>query len=91
MRGEKSETPNAYVLAAASALVLLAIFWPAFDGRVYTDSDLGAFHLPMRVFHADALKNGTDFLWYPYSYAGFHLHGEGQAALYHPASWLLYR
>jgi len=73
------------------ALFWGAIAWPLFTGRVYTDTDLGNFHLPMRFFYAEALERGFDFLWFPYSYTGFHLHGEGQAALYHPLNWLTYR
>ena len=73
------------------ALFWLAIGWPLFVGEVYTDTDLGNFHLPMRFFYAEALERGFDFHWFPYSYTGFHLHGEGQASLYHPLNWLFYR
>lgn len=69
----------------------LAIGWPLLVGEVYTDTDLGNFHLPMRFFYAEALERGFDFHWFPYAYTGFHLHGEGQASLYHPLNWLMYR
>jgi len=86
-----AENRNAWVASVAAGAVLLAIVWPVFQGEIYPNSDLGVFHLPFRVFYADAIASGTDFDWYPWSYAGFHLHGEGQLGLYHPANWLLYR
>lgn len=91
MSTRSSERTNTVVGCLGIGVFWLAIAWPMFTGRVYTDTDLGNFHLPMRFFYAEALARGFDFHWFPYSYTGFHLHGEGQAALYHPLNWLTYR
>jgi len=81
-----------FVLALlAAGAILLAFAWPLLGGRVYVNSDLGRFHIPMRWFYASALARGEGFLWLPYEYTGFYLHGEGQAALAHPLNWLQYR
>lgn len=76
---------------ASACAILLDFALPMLRGRIYLDSDLYALHVPMRVFYQKALRAGTDFLWYPYEFAGFYLHGEGQAALYHPLNLLAYR
>ena len=82
---------DTWPLLAGSALLVVAFAWPGLTGEIHTGRALDAYHLPMRLFYADALANGTDFIWYPHYFGGFYLHGEGQAALYHPANWLLYR
>lgn len=88
---QASERANLWVAGAGVVAICIAIAWPLLTGRVQTDTDLGNFHLPMRFFQAEALARGFDFLWFPYAYAGFHLHGEGQASLYHPLQWAMYR
>ncbi len=91
MTPRSTEQTSFWLGCVGVALFWLAIGWPVFEGTVYTDSDLGNFHLPMRFFYAEALERGSDFHWFPYAYNGFHLHGEGQASLYHPLNWLIYR
>ena len=86
-----TERTNLTVAFVGVTALCLAIAWPIFSGEIYTDTDLGNFHLPMRFFYAEALSQGFDFHWFPYEYTGFHLHGEGQASLYHPLNWLMYR
>jgi hypothetical protein len=75
-----------------AALVLLAaLAWPFFAGRVYLGGDLGAFYLPARAFYAEQLARGEPADWMPGIFAGFYLTGEGQAGTHHPLYWLLYR
>jgi hypothetical protein len=75
-----------------TALVLfVALAGPALYGYIYTADDLGAFHLPLRDFYAQALESGDAFDWCPHLYGGFYLTGEGQVGTYHPLHWLLYR
>jgi len=74
----------------AAAAMLLAIAYPIFIGQVYVDSDLGLFHLPFRQFYAENLAAGQSFIWAPQQFNGFHLHGEGQLALYHPLNLISY-
>ncbi len=71
--------------------VLIALAWPFIAGRVYVADDLGAMHLPMRMFYSQQLAAGEPFDWNPELFAGFYLTGEGQAGTYHPLHWLLYR
>jgi len=86
--GERVMVP----LAVACALLLaLAFAWPLLRGAIYLDSDLADFYVPVRFFYQRALREGGDFLWFPYEFAGFYLHGEGQAGLYHPLNLLTYR
>ena len=81
-----------FVVGLVAAAVILALLGhPIVTGEVYTANDLAAFHLPTRVFYARCLAEGHSFLWFPYEYTGVYLHGEGQAGLYHPLNWLLYR
>ncbi len=77
------------VLCCVALLVALA--WPLFAGRVYVADDLGAMHLPMRMFYSGQLAVGEPFDWNPDLFGGFYLTGEGQAGTYHPWHWLLYR
>jgi hypothetical protein len=76
---------------AAAILLIAGIARPLFLGEIYTEPDLRTFHLVFRFFYAEMLAGGQDFLWFPYEYNGFYLHGEGQLNLYHPLNWLLYR
>lgn len=84
---------RALLLAALFAAlgVLLALAWPAFQGRIHVFDDAGSLHLPMRAFHARCLAQGDSFLWMPNLFCGFYLHGEGQAGLLHPVHLALYR
>ena len=84
-------TPLFVVGLFAAAVVLALLGYPIVTGEVYTANDLAAFHLPTRVFYARCLAEGHSFLWFPHEYTGVYLHGEGQAGLYHPLNWLLYR
>ncbi len=77
------------LLAALAVWVAFAV--PFFRGQIYTSDDLWAFHLPVRAFYADSLTRGEAFDWMPSLFAGFYLSGEGQAGVYHPLHWLLYR
>jgi hypothetical protein len=71
---------------------MLGVFaWPTLQGKLHWESDLGAFYVPVRAFYQEALRSGTQFLWYPYELAGFYLHGEGQAGLFHPLNLHTYR
>jgi hypothetical protein len=75
----------------ASIGLFLALCAPALCGLVYTANDLGAFHLPLRAFYAQAIADGDSFDWCPHLFGGFYLTGEGQAGTYHPLHWVLYR
>ncbi len=79
-----------WALFAAIGL-LVALAGPMLARRVYTADDLGAFHLPLRVFYQDCLTRGERFDWSPQLYCGFYLTGEGQVGTYHPWQWLIYR
>jgi hypothetical protein len=78
-------------VALSSLALFAALCAPALCGLVYTADDLGAFHLPLRDFYANALANGDSFDWCPGLFGGFYLTGEGQAGTYHPLHWALYR
>ncbi len=75
----------------STLLILIGIVHPIFVGEMYVETDLGNFHVPVRHFYASQIAAGESFLWFPYMFNGFHLHGEGQASLFHPMQWLLYR
>ena len=64
---------------------------PLLMGGFYAEDDLGAFHIPLRYFYAQALAEGHSFLWMPHIFNGFYLLSEGQIGLLHPWHWLLYR
>ena len=68
-----------------------ALAAPFFAGRIYTADDLGAFHLPLRAFYAQALARGEPFDWMPQLFCGFYLSGEGQVGGYHPFHLAIYR
>ena len=75
----------------AGMLLTAALAGPAFFGRIYTQDDLGCFHLPIRAFYAEQLVRDQPFDWMPSLFCGFYLTGEGQAGVYHPWHWGLYR
>lgn len=64
---------------------------PLLCGGIYTEDDLGAFHLPLRAVYQEALRNGDSVLWNPYLFNGFHVHGEGQIGMFHPLHWAAHR
>ncbi|TMA26265.1 MAG: YfhO family protein [Deltaproteobacteria bacterium] len=89
-----ADTPDrnlARAAAAASLLVLVALFWPTALRRVFVYGDLSAFFLPMRIFLAEQLARGRAPIWMPDLFCGFYAHGEGQIGIFHPLRWLLYR
>ncbi len=73
------------------ALMLVALGWPTLFGLVYTQNDLGSYHLPTRFFYARSLAMGESFAWTSDFWSGFYLHGEGEVGMYHPLHLLLYR
>jgi hypothetical protein len=80
------------ILARWAAFAILAwMFLPLCTGRVYVCDDLLNYHLPIRQFYAECLKQGDAFDWMPSLFSGFFLTGSGQAGTYHPWHWLLYR
>jgi len=81
-----------FVTALASAAIsLCALAYPALTGQFYIGTDLALFHVPTRVFYQEALTSGHSFLWYPYSFNGYHVVAEGQSAFFHPLNLLGYR
>jgi hypothetical protein len=76
---------------ALSAAAVLVTSGPLFTGTVLTHSDNGNFNLPIHQFYHRCLHEGHSPVWSPDIYGGFYLHGEGQAGMYHPLHWLLYR
>lgn len=95
MKRASAERPDERILvgvACASATALtLALALPLLRGQIYLDSDLLNLHLPLRVFYQRALREGSEFLWFPHEFAGFYLHGDGEGGLYHPLNLLSYR
>lgn len=94
---EKSEFVRRgdFLLAALAGLIgatsALLLFYPLLRGNVYLGSDLGAYHLPVRSFYSHCLKEGLRFFWWPNAFCGYYLHGEGQAGMFHPFHWIIYR
>jgi hypothetical protein len=80
-----------FALSVASGVFLVLLLVPAFRGMTFIDGDLLSQNLPFRKFYADCLRLHQSFLWCPYLYGGFYLHGEGQAGMMHPFHLLLYR
>ncbi len=87
----RARDPLFWCAAGCSVALLLALAWPLLNGQLYVLSDLGRFHVPVRYFYSQALAAGDSFLWFPYEFTGFYLHGEGQGAFAHPLNWLQYR
>ena len=81
----------AYVTAACSLALLAPLLVPLFTGRVFTNTDLHWFHLPLRLLYQQALAAGDTVLWTPSIFSGLYIHGEGQAGVFHPFHQLLYR
>jgi hypothetical protein len=80
-----------FALGVASIAAILLVFaWPLLAGDLYTTGDLGRFHILTRHFYSRALAEGHSYLWFPYEFSGFYLHGEGQAAFAHPLNRLQY-
>ncbi len=88
---EPQERQPRWLIAAGAAGFLLYLALPLLRGLVYTEDDLGAFHLPLRDFYQQCLNNGESFIWTPYLFNGFYLLGEGQIGMLHPVQALLYR
>ena len=92
MPADRPKPDPLFALSAVGALaLLLGLAWPFFFGELYVSGDLGRFHVPVRWFYANALADGDAWLWFPYTYGGWYLHGEGQGTLAHPLNWLGYR
>ncbi|MCX5759237.1 MAG: YfhO family protein, partial [Candidatus Hydrogenedentes bacterium] len=82
--------PSSFVLLC-SAVIFAILAYPLFLDRVYTFSDFGAYHLPLRAFYRECLQQGLNFTWMPSILCGYYVHAEGQAGMYHPLHYLLYR
>jgi hypothetical protein len=87
----KNEVGLFWLMTVAAASMLAFLAMPFMTGKVFTVGDLWRMHWPVRFFYAEALAHGWDFTWCPSLCCGLDLHGEGQAGLYHPLHWLLYR
>lgn len=81
----------ALLAGALGLLCAAALFYPLMRGNLYLGSDLGAYHLPVRTFYSDCLKEGLRFWWWPDQFCGYYLHGEGQGGMLHPFHLLIYR
>ncbi len=82
--------PSSFILLC-SAVIFAILAYPFFLGRVYTFSDFGSYHLPLRAFYRECLQQGLNFTWMPSILCGYYVHAEGQAGMYHPLHLLLYR
>ncbi len=92
MAGTARTERRLFLLALLCVAVLLgALAWPMLRGEMYVYNDLLTLHLPFRHFYADCLRRGESFLWTPFLYSGFYLHGEGEAGMMHPLHAGLYR
>ena len=87
----RTESLISRTLVALFVLLILALVSPAFFDQVHVGDDLGNLHLPVRGAYQAALQAHQSVLWSPHLYGGMYLHGEGQAGMYHPLHWLLYR
>ena len=83
---------------AISWLVIVCSVWllapltvPLLTGKVFVYNDLAWFHLPIRHIYQQAMQAGDSVLWTPSIFAGYYLHGEGQAGFFHPWHQLIYR
>jgi hypothetical protein len=83
---------------AISWLVIVCTVWllapltvPLLTGKVFVYNDLAWFHLPIRHIYQQAMQAGDSVLWTPSIFAGYYLHGEGQAGFFHPWHQLIYR
>ena len=85
------EALQARVAKWAAFGLLVWMFLPLFTGRVYIWDDLQNYHLPVRQFYSECLRNGDSFDWMPTLFSGFFLTGSGQGGTYHPLHLLLYR
>ena len=80
----------AFTVWAASGFFFLLLALPIVEGTTFIAGDLLGQSFPFRKFYADRLHNHESFLWSPFIYDGFYLHGEGQAGMMHPFHMLLY-
>lgn len=72
-------------------LVLAVLSRPLWLDGLVLHTDLEWYHLPLRDFYARCLAEGEAFTWLPELYCGYYVHGEGQAGMFHPVHFLLYR
>ena len=86
-----SERGLSLTLVLLFILLILALASPVLFGRVHVGDDLGNLHLPVRGAYQAGLQAHQSVLWSAHLYGGMYLHGEGQAGMYHPLHWLLYR
>ncbi|MBX6315753.1 MAG: hypothetical protein IRY99_22985, partial [Isosphaeraceae bacterium] len=85
------EQLRSIVIVLAACVLIALVARPLLLGGIYCIDDLNGFHLPLRIFYADCLRQGRSFDWCPGLFCGFYLQGEGQVGMYHPLHLLLYR
>ena len=88
---EPSSRSLAIWIGLLSAAALGAVSYPLWLGDVYSVHDAWDFYLPMRAFYARSIQQGDWPLWCPDVFAGYYLHGAGQAGMCHPAHYVMYR
>ncbi|MBL8119588.1 MAG: hypothetical protein JNJ78_18810, partial [Anaerolineae bacterium] len=77
------------VLGLLTVLLLKAAVLPS-SGQVLDGKDLGAFVYPLYTMTGNLVRAGELPLWNPYSFLGAPLIGNPQAALFYPATWLVW-
>ncbi len=88
---DASSKPLVVGVALVSLAALSAVAWPLYFGDVYSLTDLWGYYLPLRAFYAQCLASGDSPLWCPDLYGGYDIHGSGQACMFHPLEYVMYR
>ncbi|MEZ4668647.1 MAG: YfhO family protein [Anaerolineae bacterium] len=77
------------VLALLTVIFLRPALLPP-DGEVLAGNDLRSFVYPLYTYTSELVRSGELPLWNPRTFIGVPLIGNPQAALFYPATWLIW-
>lgn len=86
----KLDKKNALVYGLLCVLVFVWFYDAIFHKKIFAYSDLARYFYPLRLFAADAVKNGHIPLWNPYLKAGMPLFASLQLCVLYPISIIYY-
>src|SRR5260221_13568862 len=77
-------------LALLTILFLHPLIFPSGPNDTLDGADFVSFFYPMHIYIRQAFQSGALPLWNPHQFIGYPIIADPQAALFYPATWLIW-